>query len=256
LASPCDTCTSRTPAESAEAKKVLGFSDNRQDAALQAGHFNDFLQVLLTRAALLCAIEGAGPALDREIESPTPCSNALGFDRDDPGVRAEYMQQPEVQGQQPAPSPGHLRNILGYRIYYDLRRGWRFNNPNLEQLGLVRIAYQDLEELSNDAAWAGGAAQVLQAASPAERRRILRDVSSSCVRALHRLPLPRPHRARPACVPHELRQPARALGLHRRRASRAAKWFVTVARGRPRDEDRRNLEFLVIRLQPLQARAA
>jgi hypothetical protein len=37
---------------STEAKKVLGFSDNRQDAALQAGHFNDFLQVLLTRAAL------------------------------------------------------------------------------------------------------------------------------------------------------------------------------------------------------------
>ena len=31
----------------AEAKKVLGFSDNRQDAALQAGHFNDILQVLL-----------------------------------------------------------------------------------------------------------------------------------------------------------------------------------------------------------------
>jgi hypothetical protein len=27
---------------SPEAKKVLGFSDNRQDAALQVGHFNDF----------------------------------------------------------------------------------------------------------------------------------------------------------------------------------------------------------------------
>ena len=28
-------------------RKLLGFTDNRQDAALQAGHFNDFLFVAL-----------------------------------------------------------------------------------------------------------------------------------------------------------------------------------------------------------------
>ena len=30
-------------------RKLLGFTDNRQDAALQAGHFNDFLFVSLLR---------------------------------------------------------------------------------------------------------------------------------------------------------------------------------------------------------------
>src|SRR5262249_46206962 len=34
-------------------QKVLGFSDNRQDAALQAGHFNDFVFISLLRGATL-----------------------------------------------------------------------------------------------------------------------------------------------------------------------------------------------------------
>ena len=42
-------------------RKLLGFTDNRQDAALQAGHFNDFLFVALLRAAILAAVSTAGP---------------------------------------------------------------------------------------------------------------------------------------------------------------------------------------------------
>ena len=34
-----------------------------------------------------------------------------------------------------------LRNVLGYRLYYDLRRGWRITSPNLEQCGLLEIGY-------------------------------------------------------------------------------------------------------------------
>ena len=30
-----------------QTKKLLAFTDNRQDASLQAGHFNDFVQILL-----------------------------------------------------------------------------------------------------------------------------------------------------------------------------------------------------------------
>ncbi len=40
----------------ASTKKLLAFTDNRQDASLQAGYFNDFIQVLLLRCALLAAI--------------------------------------------------------------------------------------------------------------------------------------------------------------------------------------------------------
>ena len=42
-----------------EAQKVLSFTDNRQDAALQAGHMNDFVQVVLLRGALVRALDTA-----------------------------------------------------------------------------------------------------------------------------------------------------------------------------------------------------
>ena len=29
--------------------------------------------------------------------------------------------------------------ILGYRLLRDMRKGWRYNNPPLEQLGLLEI---------------------------------------------------------------------------------------------------------------------
>lgn len=156
-----------------EAKKVLGFSDNRQDAALQAGHFNDFLQVLLTRSALLSAIQKGGNALS-EREVANAVFEALGFHRDDAGARAEYMQQPELKGNTRRQVQEAMRGILGYRTYFDLRRGWRFNNPNLEQLGLVRINYQDLEDLATDTAEWADAPLVLQAATPTERIKVLR----------------------------------------------------------------------------------
>jgi len=41
-----------------EARKLLSFTDNRQDASLQSGHFNDFIQVGLLRGALYHALTG------------------------------------------------------------------------------------------------------------------------------------------------------------------------------------------------------
>ncbi len=43
------------------ARKLLTFVDNRQDASLQAGHVNDFVQVSQLRTALARAIDEAGP---------------------------------------------------------------------------------------------------------------------------------------------------------------------------------------------------
>ena len=43
-----------------EARKLLSFTDNRQDASLQAGHFNDFVEVGLIRSALYRAMSRMG----------------------------------------------------------------------------------------------------------------------------------------------------------------------------------------------------
>src|SRR5690606_21575645 len=47
-----------------------------------------------------------------------------------------------------------FRNVLGYMLYQDLRRGWRIVMPNLEQCGLLKIEYQNLEGIcSNKSHW-------------------------------------------------------------------------------------------------------
>ena len=226
----------------AEAKKVLGFTDNRQDAALQVGHFNDFLQVLLQRAALLAAVQKAGGSLT-EAEVSDVVFKALGFDRDDPGVRAEYMQDPDVKGNARRQVQDIMRAILGYRVYYDLRRGWRFNNPNLEQLGLVHIEYQDLDDLVADKdSWAD-APLILLAASPEVRKRLLIKLFDAmrqglCLasRYLDRAELDRLKTSSYA----NLREP---WGFTEDETPIASNWFITT--GKPRDEDRRNVDYLV-----------
>ena len=40
-------------------QKLLSFTDSRQDAALQAGHFNDFISVVRLRAGIRKALETA-----------------------------------------------------------------------------------------------------------------------------------------------------------------------------------------------------
>lgn len=228
---------------SAEAKKVLGFSDNRQDAALQAGHFNDFLQVLLTRAALLAATQKAGGNALTEREVANAVFEALGFHRDDPAVRAEYMQQPELKGNTRRQVQEAMRGILGYRTYFDLRRGWRFNNPNLEQLGLVRIGYQDINDLAADATEWAEAPQVLQSAKPEERARVLRELfdfmrQGLCIatRYLDRTELEQLRTQSYA----NLREP---WGFTEDERPIPARWFVT---SRPKDEaDRRGRRIII-----------
>ena len=67
-----------------QAQKVLSFTDNRQDASLQAGHFNDFVQVVQQRGALLRALRAAGGTRRvRHDELPQQVFDALGLDFDE-----------------------------------------------------------------------------------------------------------------------------------------------------------------------------
>lgn len=130
-------------------RKLLGFTDNRQDAALQAGHFNDFVGLLLLRSALLSALQKAGGALGLS-DLPTAVFNALGFDQTTDVVRAEYLLNPQLQGPALRRAKDALRFVLGYRLIYDLRKGWRYNNPNLQQLHLLDLDFEDLASFCAD----------------------------------------------------------------------------------------------------------
>lgn len=132
-------------------RKLLGFTDNRQDAALQAGHFNDFIFLLTLRAGLIGALQNSNGELNEEQLSDA-VFKALGFDRLDEATLVEYLRTPKLMGLARQEAQRTLRYIIGYRLLRDLRRGWRFNNPNLDQLGLLAINYRNLDEFCADTA--------------------------------------------------------------------------------------------------------
>ena len=130
-------------------RKLLGFSDNRQDAALQAGHFNDFIFLLTLRAGLIGALQANNGVLDEKNLSEE-VFKSLGFGNTDDAMQAEYLKTPKLMGLARQEAQRTLRYIIGYRLIRDLRRGWRFNNPNLDQLSLLKIAYRGLDEFCSD----------------------------------------------------------------------------------------------------------
>jgi Lhr-like helicase len=136
----------------ADKRKLLGFTDNRQDAALRAGHFNDFLFVSLLRAATLAAIRKEGAEGLAEEDFGRRVQQALGFTVANQGRRQEWMLDPEAKGPGLIDAERTLLRVIAHRVWGDQRRGWRFTNPSLEELGLVRAHYVGLDELAADEA--------------------------------------------------------------------------------------------------------
>src|SRR5690606_2608670 len=58
-------------------QKVLSFTDNRQDAALQSGHFNDFIQTVQIRSAVFRAIENSETGTLEYTQLPTKLADAI-----------------------------------------------------------------------------------------------------------------------------------------------------------------------------------
>lgn len=150
------------------AKKLLSFTDNRQDASLQAGHFNDFVQVTLLRAALYEAAQAAGADGLSFDELPQRVFDALRLPFED------YALEPELKGLAKQETERALQGVLGYRIYQDLARGWRLTQPNLEQTGLLKIEYPSLDELASDESEWSNCHSVLAGVTPQTRAFVLK----------------------------------------------------------------------------------
>ena len=161
-----------------KAKKLLTFVDNRQDASLQAGHFNDFVQVTQVRSALYRAACTAGERGLTHEEVAQGVEEALAL------PMTAFAQNPEVKFSQRDNVRRALRQVLAYRIYADLERGWRITMPNLEQTGLLQFDYVDLEEIAADEECWEGTHHVLCGDEPEHRARMARIVLDEMRRAL------------------------------------------------------------------------
>ncbi|MCK4235680.1 MAG: DUF1998 domain-containing protein [Candidatus Krumholzibacteria bacterium] len=131
-----------------EARKLLSFTDNRQDASLQAGHFNDFVEITLLRSALWRAVDSAVEDGLRHDNLTLHVFKALNLSLDN------YAIRPDVKYAGREETERALREVLGYYLHRDLRRGWRVTLPNLEQCGLLLINYLSLHEFcADDSEW-------------------------------------------------------------------------------------------------------
>jgi len=148
---------------SLESRKLLTFVDNRQDASLQAGHFNDFVQTTQLRGALYRAVEAQDIHHD-EIAQFVASSLGLQFE--------EYAANPNaVYGQRIAAEKA-FKEFVEYRLYLDLQKGWRVTMPNLEQSGLLRIDYESLTDIAGDDGLWSATQIALRDAAAGERREL------------------------------------------------------------------------------------
>lgn len=160
------------------ARKLLTFVDNRQDASLQAGHFNDFAQVTQIRGALYRALAAAGPEGLRHDVLPKAIEEALALPMD------AFARHPGAKYSQREYARSALRTVLAYRANADLERGWRITMPNLTQTGLLRFDYTDLTEIAADEECWQGAHSALAADSPEHRDHLARVLLDELRRSL------------------------------------------------------------------------
>ena len=225
-------------------RKLLGFTDNRQDAALQAGHFNDFLFVSLVRAGFLGALQDAGPNGLRSDELGIAQQRTLGFDRSDPQIRAEWLLEPALRGFNLQEAEGTLRQVLAYRIWFDQRRGWRYTNPNLEQLGMVRVEYLGLADLAADDELFADSHPLLKHADHTVRADVYRELLDHMRKwmAIRSQVLDTAILEQVVAKSHSRLRPPWGLGTDEK--PRAARWLMIVAPTR-RSSTLRDMELIV-----------
>ena len=149
-----------------ELQKLLSFTDNRQDASLQSGHFNDFLSTVQLRSAIYYALLKNPEGLNASnIANKTAEQLKLS--------EAVYARRPSENPKYPDPkNRAMLEEFLFTRIVKDLKRGWRYNTPNLEQCALIDITFNYLDQLSeDDEEWQN--IELLNKLDSSQRRKIL-----------------------------------------------------------------------------------
>lgn len=152
-------------------QKLLSFTDNRQDAALQSGHFNDFIQVVRLRAAIWNALKTSengtldfatlGDAIFTSLDLPFRDYGNIDVEPELAQVKKEFDEA--------------LRDYLFYRALADLQRSWRIVLPNLEQCALVLIDYKNLDDIvAEDQFWSD--VEIVNRLDHIERKKFLTDI--------------------------------------------------------------------------------
>lgn len=120
-------------------RKVLTFVDARQDAALQAGHFNDFIRTGKIRSAIWNAIKVAAEPIDNTKIARLVLENLhLEFN--------DFSDRQDLRGRRANEVKNIMERYLSTIIYDDLAGNWTVIMPNLEDCALLNIGYKYLHD--------------------------------------------------------------------------------------------------------------
>ena len=135
-------------------RKIIAFSDSRQDTAFQAAHMNNLQKRIQFRRALYLTLISAGYVEDARNALSINESGVRIFD-----VMASFHVLPEY-----AKRKGRYVKVTGldkayqrylkYNVVLDLAAPMRRNHQNLEDVGLIKIVYNGLNEIASaDSIW-------------------------------------------------------------------------------------------------------
>lgn len=116
--------------------KVMTFVDARQDAALQAGHFNDFIRIGKIRSAIWKAVKDSDDPIGSDKIARLVFKH-LNLSHND------YFRNPATGGKAKK-IENIMERYLGTIVYDDLAGNWQVNMPNLEECALLKIDYEFL----------------------------------------------------------------------------------------------------------------
>lgn len=120
-------------------RKLMTFVDARQDAALQAGHFNDFVRIGKIRSAIWNAVKAEHEPVDNARIARLVFQH-LHLDFKD------FSKNENLRGGRARDVEDIMQRYLSTIIYDDLAGNWQVNMPNLEDCALLRIDYKYLHD--------------------------------------------------------------------------------------------------------------
>jgi len=146
-------------------RKIIAFSDNRQDTALQASHMNNLEKRIHFRRGLYQALLKNGPLTISEVGSRIFST----FEENE--VTPKYSSS-ESRFRSDRHAQDAYIEYLTFNVLQDLRETQHKNQQNLEDVGLLKVSYDGLTELAKaDELWSS--IEEMEELSPGEREDFL-----------------------------------------------------------------------------------
>lgn len=120
-------------------RKLMTFVDARQDAALQAGHFNDFIRIGKIRSAIWNAVKNSDKPIGSDKIARIVFEH-INLSHED------YFRYENIRGGRAKKVEDVMERYLGTIIYDDLAGNWQVSMPNLEDCALLKINYEFLHD--------------------------------------------------------------------------------------------------------------